>query len=308
MVTFKDYVCSLKKEGLISIISNYNELATIFNKPTVDATGVNKDMFIDIIINNRKDMLTLFLETLDKEEYKMICNNKIDAKFQKYLIKYNIVDKDGNMFSDTKRSISHLLNNKEIRNKINNIDTIKIIINGLIIAYGVVDLNYCRDILAKNCNFDEIISIMKLKGSDNYRIDNNKIVSKLLKNKGRINRYFNNKKYKKFTIKELKELGNNKYHYNIKEYKKLISILKNNYIFKKKDLMFIDDNIIIPYLYTSINEEDIAKNSLNKKLEEYFEFRKDKIQDRIFKEVDGIRFNFPLWEYRGYSKKEVEKR
>lgn len=83
-------------------------------------------------------------------------------------------------------------------------------------------------------------------------------------------------------------------------------MLKSNYIFKNKDIEFIDKYIVIPYLYNSLNEEEIAKNNLEETIIKYFEFKKDKLKNKMLEEVTKIRDEFPLWEYRGYSKKEVK--
>lgn len=83
-------------------------------------------------------------------------------------------------------------------------------------------------------------------------------------------------------------------------------MLKSNYIFKNKDIEFVDKYIVIPYLYNSLNEEEIAKDNLEETVIKYFEFKKDKLKNKMLEEIIKIRDEFPLWEYRGYTKKEVE--
>lgn len=82
-------------------------------------------------------------------------------------------------------------------------------------------------------------------------------------------------------------------------------MLKNNYVFRNSDIEFVDKNIVIPYLYNSLNEEDVAKKNLEETIEKLFEFKGDKLKQKMLEEVMKIRDEFPLWEYRGFSKIEV---
>lgn len=102
-------------------------------------------------------------------------------------------------------------------------------------------------------------------------------------------------------------MGKNIYHHNIKVYKKFIKILKNYYVFKNKDIEFVDENIVIPYLYNSLNEEDIAYKRLEETIENLFEFKSEKLKNKMLQEIYKIRNEFPLWEYRGFTKMEVNK-
>ena len=102
-------------------------------------------------------------------------------------------------------------------------------------------------------------------------------------------------------------MGSSIYHHNIKSYKTFIRVLKRNYVFSKDDIVFIDNNIIIPYLYNSLNEEKIANKNLENTIINLFEFKGDKLKQKILSSVKLIREDFPLWEYRGFSKNEVNK-
>ena len=304
--TFNDYLVNLKKEGLNAIVDSYNRFATIYNEATIVTKGLKKEDIIGLIEKNKSNYVEYILSITSTLERKEIESGEYSKTSQKYLAKYHLLDEDGILFSDIKKVVDKLLKNNEFIKKMKDWDNVNNIINGLIIAYGVVDTDYVKDVLSKYCDYEQTMALLKL-GSQDYSIEKKKIVSKLLTSRKRIDRYYSDNNYKEFSIKELQKLGTNKYHYDIKEYNKLMSILKNYYVFKRKDIKFIDENIVIPYLYTSINEEDAAKDTLMTKLEEYFEFREDRLKERLYKQVDGIRDNFPLWEYRGFSKKEVEK-
>ena len=79
------------------------------------------------------------------------------------------------------------------------------------------------------------------------------------------------------------------------------------YVFKNKDIEFVDENIVIPYLYNSLNEEDIAYKRLEETIENLFEFKSEKLKNKMLQEISKIRNEFPLWEYRGFTKMEVNK-
>ena len=81
-------------------------------------------------------------------------------------------------------------------------------------------------------------------------------------------------------------------------------MLKNHYVFKNSDIAFIDKNIVIPYLYNSLNEEEKANKNLEDTILSLFEFKGDKLRLKMIEEITEIRSEFPLWEYRGYTKKE----
>ena len=82
-------------------------------------------------------------------------------------------------------------------------------------------------------------------------------------------------------------------------------MLKSNYVFRNKDIEFVDKFIVIPYLYNSLNEEDIAKKNLEETITTLFEFKGEKLKHKMLEEIMKIRCEFPLWEYRGFTKIEV---
>ena len=139
----------------------------------------------------------------------------------------------------------------------------------------------------------------------NYKLTKEKVISNEISNKTKINKYLDNTVYKEFKNKELIQLARLTYHHSFKSYKKLIRTLKSNYIFKKEDISYVDTEIIIPYLYNSLAEEKKASKELLKTVDEQFEFNNEKLKDKIITLITEIRNNFPLWEYRGFSKSEV---
>ena len=304
--TFENFLDNASKSELSKVLNSFNELSNIFGYDVLVPVGLKKEELVNYLINNKKTYITCIIKTLNYMEYTELLKGKYSNKLFKYIESLYLVDSDGNVYSDIQLLFKELLKNKKVIMNAKKMSEIETIIDGMIVAYGVISIEYFEEVLSKYCNVDGILEILKIKSHDNYIINNKMLLSTLLTNKNRIVRYYDDENYKEFSIKELKELGNNIYHHSIRYYKSLMKILNNNYVFGKKDIKFIDESIIIPYLYTSLNEESDAKDILVKKLEDFFEFREEKIRTRIYDNIVGIRECFPLWEYRGFSIVEVE--
>lgn len=315
-ISYVEYLNKLKKEELIKIITDYNKMCEIFDETKIEDPKSKKDVLVEKINEIKNKYLKYLIMSLDLKDYESLKNilKKNDTKTlneHKELINYfidkHIIFQKDNLEVPNDLEFKCCFKNKDILKYVKKWNRIYDLANGIIIAYGVVSKKYFSFIISGIEEKDKIISKLEFYYKKEYIIEDKMIVSNKLSNKKRINKYFKDNNYKCFTNKEYVEMGKNIYHQNIKSYKKLIKTLKNFYVFKNKDIKFIDDNIVIPYLYNSLNEEDIANKNLEETIISLFEFKGDKLKNKMLQEISKIRNEFPLWEYRGFTKTEVNK-
>lgn len=315
-VNYIEYLKKLKKEELIKIINDYNKLCDIYKEEKLDNTKAKKDKLVNDIVNIKDKYLKYLIMSLDLNDYNNLKevlkkNTTKVLNEHKELINYlkgkYVIFQEDNLVIPNDLNYKACFKNKEITNYVKKWSRIYDLVNGMIIAYGVISEDYFSFVTSGIENKEEILPKLDFYYKKEYIIDDTKIVSTKLSNKKRINKYFKDNNYKNFTNKEYVEMGKNIYHHNIKVYKKFIKILKNYYVFKNKDIEFIDENIVIPYLYNSLNEEDIAYKRLEETIENLFEFKSEKLKNKMLQEISKIRNEFPLWEYRGFTKMEVNK-
>jgi len=313
---FKEYLNKLKKEELIKIIEDYNKLCDIYGSEKIESKNLKKESLIEKFLPNINLYLEYVISSLDLKDYetlkKILKNNDTKSLNENkdlvnYLIEKHIFWQKDNLEVASNMSFKKVFKSKSIANYVKKWDRIYKLMDGIIIAYGVVSKKYVDFIISGIENKELIYPKLEYYYKREYDINNTMIKSKKLSNKKRINNYYKDDKYKGFTNKEYVEMGKNTYHHSIKAYKKLIKMLKNYYVFKNKDIDFIDKNIVIPYLYNSLNEEEIAYKNLEETIISLFEFKGDKLKNKMLLEIAKIRDEFPLWEYRGYTKMEVNK-
>lgn len=316
----KELIANLNKNKLNEIVKNIHEIFDVFDIPkNPNIEKRKKEEIINYISEKIAEYLKCFIMLLDESDYEILKTiilkpKKVNEKFLvdnkdfiNTLLEKNILFKgdDLEISNEVNAALRSYLKDKQIIKKVQKTNYLYNAAAGIIVAYGVVDSSFFKKIVE---NIDEnALDKLKYYNKKEYVIDSKKVISTKLTNKKKINSYLKNKKYKEFSNEELASLGNMKYHHSIKEYKKLIKMLKNNYVFKNSDITYIDSVVIIPYLYNSINEEETANKNLEETIIKLFEFKGDKLKNRMIQEIKVIRDVFPIWEYRGYTKNEVEK-
>ncbi len=312
-ISYEEYLKSLKKDELNSIVVNYNKLCSIYGFKKLENKKLKKEALVNEILECLNDYLKGVIMSLDKEDFEAIKsilknNNNEELNQNKNLINYlkslKIIYQSDNLQipKEILEVIKKLIKDKEVGNYIKENDYLYKLSEGIIIAYGVIDLNDFKEIIKQ----EYIVDLLDFYYKKDFDITDEMLLSKKLTNKKRINKYYKDKDYQQFSLKDFLALGNNSYHHSIKAYKKFIKMLKNNYVFKKRDLDFVDINVVIPYLYNSLNEEEIASKNLEDTVISLFEFKGEKLKQKMLQEIKLIRKDFPLWEYRGHTKNEKE--
>ena len=312
-ISYEEYLKSLKKDELNSIVVNYNKLCSIYGFKKLENKKLKKEALVNEILECLNDYLKGVIMSLDKDDFEAIKsilknNNNEELNQNKNLINYlkslKIIYQSDNLQipKEILEVIKKLIKDKEVANYIKENDYLYKLSEGIIIAYGVIDLNDFKEIIKQ----EYIIDLLDFYYKKDFDITDEMLLSKKLTNKKRINKYYKDKDYQQFSLKDFLALGNNSYHHSIKAYKKFIKMLKNNYVFKKRDLDFVDINVVIPYLYNSLNEEEIASKNLEDTVISLFEFKGEKLKQKMLQEIKLIRKDFPLWEYRGHTKNEKE--
>lgn len=315
---YQDYLQKLSKEKLQGIIDDYNNLGNIFNYDSINTKKLKKEELIGKINEIKDNYFKYFVMSLDLKDFntlKQLTLKKINNDFLNenrdfinYLLDKEILFQEQELMIswDTIDLLKNIIKDKEVVKYVKNGGRIYKLVDGIIVAYGVVSRKYFDMLINDLENHEQIIPKLDYHYKKEYIIDIKKIYSSKLTNKKRITRYVKNDKYKMFTNKEFVEMGISTYHHNIKAYKRFIKMLKNNYVFRNSDIEFVDKNIVIPYLYNSLNEEDDARKSLEETVTTLFEFKGDKLKQKMLEEIVKIRDEFPLWEYRGFTKLEVK--
>lgn len=302
------YLEKLSKKELVDLIIFYHELCDLNNsQKSLTITKEKKDILVDYLVDYHNKYLEYIVSLFSKDDYdnllkllKKTSTLGIVNSFLEFLNNKRVLF-NNEMPLETYKELKRLVKQNIIKRKINSNTKYYTIANGIIIAYGVIDADTFNIII----NSDTYMKKIQLYYKKDYIIDNKKVYSNKLTNITKINKYLKNIEIKGFNQKDFLNLGNKKYHHHIKSYKKLIKVLKRKYIFKNYDIMFLDNYIIIPYLYSSLNEEKKANAELNEVIEKYFEFNNSELKSSIIKNISNIKNEFPLWELRGKSFKEV---
>ena len=304
---FPEYLKKLKKNELTSVIEDYNNLSFFFNCDKLEIAK-KKDDLIKSINENKENYIKMLIMTIDKDGAEALKkNNEEDLETEKHLLDYLVSKKvlwqgeSYKMPEDLYSAFLKFYKDKEIVKDLKEREKLYKMATGIITAYGVVDKQTFIDALEKS-HVPNALDILNVYYKKDYLITDDLVRSEKLTNEKRINKYYKNQNYRQMKPKEFLALGENTYHHTIKSYKKFIKTLKNYYVFKNKDIKFVDENIVIPYLYTSINEEKVAQKGLEETVAKLFEFKDEKLKNKMIQEIIKIRKDFPLWEYRGYTK------
>lgn len=308
---YEKYLNELTDNEILNILKDYHLLCDIYKiTKGIDIETKSREDIIQYLIDNLEKYLQMFITMLDTKDFNTLKNildeRKINMLNEQVLLNYLqekkilFLKEDLEIPSDIFKIIKKAYKNKQLKKQQNANNRIYLISQGLVIAYGVMTKKILVD-----CLKEDSLAKINYYYKKNYHFENEIIIVNTLTNEERINKYLDNTLYKEFSNKELISLTLATYHHHFKSFKKLIKLLKANYIFKEQNIKFIDTEIIIPYLYNSTSAEEKSLADLTTKVIDLFEFDNDKLKNKIIAVIKNIKNDFPLWEYRGFSKNEV---
>ncbi len=308
-VSYYEIIKNLKKEMLITIINKFHAFCEVFNYPmAVEVNKLKKEDIINYLVDKQKVYLKFIIESLDYKTFKTLKKlskkkiNNTTSNDWNVLSTYGLVTNES-IGKDTFILLKKYVSQKSAVKRVKENSKIYAIAEGIIVAYGVLPLDDFKKLLGNEENY----KLVWLHASLNYEINEDKVISKKLSNKRKINKYCRDKNLKEFGVTDFRRLGEETYHHYNRQYKKLMHEIKSNYIFRKHDIMFLDSVVIIPYLYNNSSDEKEAAEALDATIEKYFEISRINLKNDIITKIKELKKSFPMWELRGYTISEVEK-
>ncbi len=292
-----DLLKKLKKEEILKIVNLFHQYCLFYDYPIAEEINKEKKENIISYLMDKLDVYVKFV--ISSIDYKELEKLKKTKDYNLELFKKNYLIINDTLSSDIKKLISQYLKNKSVNKKIKENKEIYLLARGIMTCYGALPLSLFKTLIG-----EKEYLLISINNDNLYKIEDDKIYINKITNKRKINKYIKNNDLKKYSKNAYLKLGNNTYHHTFTTYKKLIRVLKNNYLFKNKDINFLDEKIVIPYLYNNTKDEDMALNNLDEAILKYFEFGNSKLKEKIISSLKLVREEFPLWEYRGRSIKE----
>ena len=204
---YADYLQKLSKEKLQSIIDDYNKLGSIYNLDVVNTKKLKKDDLIKKIDELKNDYFKYWIMSLDLKDFnilKQLVFRKVNDEFLhenrdfiNLLLEKSILfqEQELMMVWDISALIKELTKNKEVVKTVKIWDRIYKIVEGIIVAYGVISRKYFDKIVSEIENNELILPKLDYYYKRDYIIDDKKIMSNKLNNKKRINSYLKNDNY-----------------------------------------------------------------------------------------------------------------
>lgn len=326
--TLEEYLTSLKKNDLFSILS-------LHMNSSKDVIGMyilkekSKKQLIKYIEENLKDILMLFIKYMDSEcinflksiidtlidnEYN-ITDNSIPSSFisffkRFYLAKFEYNDGSLKCFIPKEfiNTFKIILKDKKLLEENTKINKIFNYITYCTNVYGIIDYNTLYTFIQKDLfkiENEQLISTI-----DSYELSYENIhvydsTDKLICNSFfqtedmAINFYKRQKgEYKKYSLSELKNLGNSKYIQTLKSYNSFIDYLNNIFDISLEDEEYIKNYLIINYLNNSNISKETADENFKNNAKEMFDLESDEIND-LKKIAKDIYEKYPKWIKKG---------
>ena len=161
--TFKEYLSNLKKEELNKIIECYNKLCIIFDYPKIEESKGKKEELINSLVNIKDNYL--------KEQHIFYTLDNLSV----------VTDIDLKKIISSKEVIKYVKKNNDLYK----------MMDGIIIAYGVIDIEYFNIIISSIDNFNLIIPKLEFYYKKDYKV----LIDRIITNKLNFKYYGNYSNY-----------------------------------------------------------------------------------------------------------------
>lgn len=292
----KEYVISYILENITGIIETYIKILTSdIIKQLKEVVETDEIISYELLENKFNLQFLVFLKrnALARVYYDKKTNN----------IKIYIPKEFKNMIKDALKNKSIVKENKKYN------EIYKFTIN-CSYTYGVLSMEELYSLCVKfNLKIDEeelniILNSYSFIDEEFalYSFDNNTLIANLeFSNLDEVFDFYENSKKKlnnKLTFNDIKEIGENKYIYRLKSYKKLIDWLDERHENIKNDSNFLDELIIMDYIYTAQISLETANKNFKRNIDKILEIG---IYDKatMLKMMEKIFLEYPKWNKRG---------
>jgi len=165
-VNYIEYLKKLKKEDLTKIINDYNKLCDIYKEEKIEDAKSKKDVLVEKINEIKDKYLKYLIMSLDLNDYnnlkevlkknttKVLNEHK---ELINYFIEKRIVFQKDNLEVPNDLEFKVCFKNKEINNYVKKWSRIYDLVNGMIIAYGVISKDYFSFVTSGIENKEEIL-------------------------------------------------------------------------------------------------------------------------------------------------------
>lgn len=327
--SLEEYLNSFKKNELFEILSlHINSSKDVIGMYVLKEKSKRK--LIEYICDNLKDILKIHLkymkiESLNflkdilptiKEKNYDITDKKIPITFASYFKKFHLAifeyDEESIKFFMPKKFIQtfeELINESNtIKENLKNNELFNYIYN-ITNAYGIIDLNTLYKFVNENLykiEKEEFINKLNLfEISDDYlhiyEYNDEKIVCNIeFQTEDMAINFYNRQTedYKKYSLDELKLIGDNKYVENLSSYNKFIEYLNSIFDLTEEDTKYITDFLIMNYIYSANISKDEADKGFKMNASSMFDLEDSEIED-MRKIAEKIFKDYPKWIKRG---------
>ncbi len=315
---YRDYLESITKKELETLI---NRFSLFGNVDKGNIKKLKKDELVVFIMASVKDYINNILNEFTWERFailkKFVDNTKIvnkDLSLEEKatldtLLKFSFLNAwhERNtlcytMYDDIKRIFHNQMNNKQLVRMVKKNSNVRVIMRGIIYAYGAITIDNLYLLLQK-----EYPSIERGKFSDNikkylfinddFKLSESKegsiAYSKSFKTIASAKKYAKKDIYS-YTYEEYISWGNTDYKYN-REYKKFYKYIKRKYMFTKKDLNEFNCVLLSKYVDLYRINKKQAMAFIKETIKTKFEFKNETLESKLLELIMAVAEAEPKW-------------